>query len=251
MFFYAIALLVSLLIDILTVTFNADGDKDLEILVLRHQLRISQRKVGKTPRLSRAEKLLLAVLADKFKTGVKGVRSRLNEGLMLFKPETILKWHRELVKRQWRFKPGPRAGRPRTAAEVEGLVIRLAKENPRWGADRIHGELVKLGIELGPTTVRDISARQGIPPAPERSQYSSSWRRLLAHYKAQILASDFFTVETVRLQTLYVLFFIEVGTRRVHLAGCVRRWILAGLTGWTQAPIPDPPHGIVFFYPTG
>jgi len=202
------------------VTFKADGDKDLEILVLRHQLRILQRKVDKAPRLSQAEKLLLAVLADKFKTGVKGVRSRLNEGLLLFKPETLLKWHRELVKRKWTFKHSPRAGRPRTAAEVEGLVIRLARENPRWGADRIHGELGKLGIDLGPTTVRNILARHGIPPAPERNKGRSSWQQLLAHYKDQILATDFFTVETVRLQTLYVLFFLEVGTPRVHLAGC-------------------------------
>jgi putative transposase len=193
MFYYAIALLVSLLVDILTVTFKADSDKDLEIMVLRHQLRILQRKVDKTPRLSRSEKLILAVIADKFKQGVRGVRSRLNEGLLLFKPDTILKWHRELVKRKWTFKHGPGAGRPRTAAEVEALVIRLAKENPRWDADRIRGELGRLGIELGPTTMRDILARHGIPSAPERSKHSSSWRHLLSHYKDQLLACDFFT----------------------------------------------------------
>jgi hypothetical protein len=89
---------------------------------------------------------------------------------------------------------------------VDALVIRLARENPRWSAVRIHGELVKLGIELGPTTVRNILARHDIPPAPERSKNSSSWQQLLAHYKDQIVATDFFTVETVRLQTLDVLF---------------------------------------------
>jgi transposase InsO family protein len=220
MFYYAIALLVSSLFDILTVSLKVDSDKDLEIMVLRHQVRILQRKVDKTPRLSRSEKLILAVLAHKFRTGVKGVRSRLSEALLLFKPDTILKWHRELVKRKWTFKPGPGAGRPRTVAELEALVIRLAQENPRWGADRIHGELKKLGFNLGPTTVRAILARHGIPPAPERSKRSSSWRHLLAHYKDQILACDFFTVETVRLQTLYVLFFLDVGSRQVYLSGC-------------------------------
>jgi transposase InsO family protein len=99
-------------------------------------------------------------------------------------------------------------------------VIHLAQENPRWGADRIHGELKKLVIDLGPTTMRAILARHGIPPAPERNKRTSSWRHLLTHYKDQILACDFFTVETVRLQTLYVLFFLEVGSRRVHLSGC-------------------------------
>jgi hypothetical protein len=118
------------------------------------------------------------VLAIKFKTGVKGVQGRLNEALLLFKPDTVtvLKWHGELVKGKWTFKHGSGASRPRTAAGVEAQVIRLAKEHSRWGADRIHGELVKLGIDLGPTTVRDILPRHGIPPASERGVNSSSWR---------------------------------------------------------------------------
>ena len=151
MFYYAIALLVASLFDILTASLKVDSDKDPEIMVLRHQVRVLQRKVDKTPRLSRSEKLILALLANKFKTSVKGARSRLNEALLLFKPDTILKWHRELVKRKWTIKPGHGAGRPRTEAELEALVSRLAQENPHWGADRIHRELKKLGITLGPT----------------------------------------------------------------------------------------------------
>jgi transposase InsO family protein len=96
--------------------------------------------------------------------------------------------------------------------------VRLARENPRLAYDKIHGELLKLGYSLDPTTVRNVMRRHHLSPAPKRGR--SSWRTFLKHYRAQILASDFFTVETVALQTVYVLFFIELGTRRVHLAGC-------------------------------
>ncbi|MEP7284408.1 MAG: integrase core domain-containing protein [Chloroflexota bacterium] len=220
MFFYAIFLMVSLVVDALTVRRKATDDKDLEIMVLRHQLRILQRKVDSKSRFSCSEKLILAALTVAFKAQVKGLRSRLDEALLLFKPDTILKWHRELVKRKWTFKQKPGAGRPRTTAAVAALVVRLARDNPRWGTDRIHGELVKLGVRLSATTVRAILARHGIPPAPQRSKQASSWRHLMSHYREQILACDFFTIETIRLQTLFVLFFIEVGTRQVHLAGC-------------------------------
>ena len=183
MLFYAIFLVVSLVVDTLTLRRKAANDKDLEIMVLRHQLRILQRKVDSKSRFSRSEKVILAVLVIAFKAQIKGLHSRLDEALLLFKPDTVLKWHRELVKRKWTFKQGQHAGRPRTTAEVEALIIRLAKDNPRWGADRIHGELVKLGVRLGATTVRAILARHGIPPAPQRSRQASSWRHLMSHYQ--------------------------------------------------------------------
>ncbi len=88
------------------------------------------------------------------------------------------------------------------------------------GLCRIQGELLKLGYSIGRSTVRDILKRNRIPPSTQRSKNSSSWRTFLGHYAGQMLACDFFTVETIRLQTLYMLFFIEVGTRRVRLAGC-------------------------------
>ena len=106
-------------------------------------------------------------------------------------------------------------------------MIQLARENPRWGYKRITGELRKLGIKRDPTTVKHILERHGIPPAPRRRR--TSWRTFLNHYKQQMLACDFLTVETLCLQTLYILFFIELGTRRVHLAGCTahpnRDWV--------------------------
>jgi putative transposase len=96
----------------------------------------------------------------------------------------------------------------------------VAQDNPGLGYDKLKGELRKLGWRASPTTIRTVLLRHGIPPAPERSWNGSSWRTFLNHYKAQFLACDFLTVETLTLQTLCVLFFIEHGTRRVYLAGC-------------------------------
>jgi len=96
----------------------------------------------------------------------------------------------------------------------------LAKENPRWGYSKIHEELLKLGYRIGRSTVRDVLKRHTMPPAPERRRSGSTWRSFLGHHTDHILACDFFTVETVWLKTIYVLFFIELGSRRVHFAGC-------------------------------
>ena len=133
-------------------------------------------------------------------------------------PETVLKWHREAVRRKWTQQKQNSGGRPRTEREIEQLVVRLAREND-WGNGKIEGELIKLGYELSDETVANILKRHGIPPVPERSP-SPSWRHLMIHYRDQLLACDFFTVETFFLKTIYVLVFIEIGTRRVHFAGC-------------------------------
>jgi putative transposase len=103
-------------------------------------------------------------------------------------------------------------------AELIALIVRLAKENPRWGYDKIQGELRKLGYKLGSTPVRNILKKHRIKPATHRS--TGSWRSFLEHYKDQILVCDFFTVDTLWFKTIYVLFFIELGTRRIHLVGC-------------------------------
>lgn len=135
----------------------------------------------------------------------------------------VLRWHRELARRKWTFQHRPAAGRPRIAANLEALIVRLARENPRWGYGKIEGELCKLGYRIGRSTIRDVLKRQHIPAAPLRTQQSSTWRAFLRQHQHQLLACDFFTVETLGLQTLYVLFFIELGTRRVHLASCTAR----------------------------
>src|SRR5258708_37571628 len=122
---------------------------------------------------------------------------------------------RGLVRRKWTYQSHRQRGRPRPNQEIKRLVVRLARENRDWGNLKIAGELAKLDIELSDETVADILRRHGIPHAPERGG-SPSWRQLMTHYKDQILACDFFTVETLFLQTLYVFFFIELGSRRVH-----------------------------------
>jgi len=194
-----------------------DNDKDLEIILLCQQVRILQRKVKTVPRVTDPERMILATLTDKFKQAKTGARQRLQQVIMIFKPDTVLRWHRELVRRKWTFKRKGKAGRPGISAELEALIVRLAKENSSWGYGKIQGELRKLGYTVCPSSVHNILKRKGITPAPERS--SSSWRKFLRHYKDQILACDFFTVETIGLKTIYVLFFIELGTRRLHLAG--------------------------------
>jgi putative transposase len=220
MIYQLIAQLVSLLLDLFTTKLRSEQQKDLEILLLRQQLRILQRRNPKTPQLSRWEKLGLAVLASKFTGFGRGAKTKLNEVLLLFKPDTVLKWHRDLVRRKWTFNNKPTIGRPVTNLELQELLLRLARENPGWGYSKLHGELLKLGYTIGRSTVRDILKRQHIAPAPERVKNGGSWSNLLSHYGQQILATDFFTVETALLKTLHALFFIEIGSRRVHFAGC-------------------------------
>lgn len=145
-------------------------------------------------------------------------RARLDQ-VLLFKPETVLKWHRELVRRKWTVRRQEAGGRPAVTAEIEALVLRLARDNPGWGYRRVQGELAKIGHRLAHTTIRAILKCHGLPPAPERRR-DSTWRSFLTRHQDHVLACDFFTVETLFLKTIYVLFFIELSTRRVHLAGC-------------------------------
>jgi putative transposase len=212
--------LFSFSLDLMAILGIAMSDKDLEIILLRQQIRILQRKVKTPPRISDPERMVLAFLADRY-IQFKGVaQSHLHQVMFIFKPDTVLRWHRVLVRRKWTFKRKDKPGRPGISSELETMILRLAKENPHWGYDKIQGELLKLGHNLSASSVRNILKRHKVAPSFERSV--GSWRNFLGHYKDQILACDFFTVETVWLKTIYVLFFIELGTRRIHLAGCTR-----------------------------
>jgi putative transposase len=206
MLFFLLAQAFSLLLDLLSLRCRPDHDKELEILLLRQQLRILQRKHSHAPHISRWEKLTLIVLAGKLTGMTSSARARLSEVVLLFKPDTLLKWHRELVRRKWSFKKKTRLGRPPIPPDVEALLLRLATENPRWGYGKLEGELAKLGYDIGRSTIRDVLKRRGIPPAPERGKHGSSWRTFLAQYKDEIVACDFFTVETAWMKTLSVLF---------------------------------------------
>ena len=127
-----------------------------------------------------------------------------------------MRWHRRLVAHRWTYTS--RAGRPPIYGEIRQLVVLLARENPRWGYQRIAGEINGLGLRVSATTVKKILRQAGIGPAGERA--GISWRAFLRAQAQSMLAVDFFTVETISLQRLYVLFFIELGGRRVHVAGC-------------------------------
>jgi len=174
---------------------------------------------------------------------------RLNEVMLLFKTETVLKWHRELVRRKWTFQNTKRrAGHAALDAELEALIVHVALDNPRLGYKKLVGELRNLGYRVGRSTVRDVLKRHHIQPAPERRRSGSNWCTFLNSHKAQLLATDFFTVETVWLQTVYVLFCIELNTRRVYLAGCTTRPTSAWVTQqarqlvWTLHDSPQSPR---------
>jgi len=135
--------------------------------------------------------------------------------------QTLLRWHRDLVRRKWTYRKARQPGRPPIDAEVVALVLRMAKENPRWGCVRISGELRKLGIRVGATTIRTLLRRHGLGPAPRHC--GPTWAQFLKAQAEGIVACDLFTAETVWLQTLYVLFFLHVSTRQVVAVGVTAR----------------------------
>jgi transposase InsO family protein len=187
--------------------FRSSDFKELEIVVLRHELAVLRRQASR-PALRPADRAFLAAASRLLP------RNRWRSFFVT--PETLLAWHRRLVAQHWTY-PGRRPGRPQVSREVRELVLRLARENPRWGYQRIAGELQGLGVQLSPSSVRRILAAARLGPAGARN--GPSWRQFIRSQAHRIIACDFFTVETITLRRIYVLFFIELSTRRVHLAG--------------------------------
>jgi transposase InsO family protein len=184
------------------------AELEVENLVLRHQLAVLGRSAPRRPLFRRRDRALLAA-ASRF-------LPRDRWGVFFVSPKTLVRWHGELVRRKWSYQRR-RGGRPPIDPGVRQLVLRLGRENPRWGCVRIQGELRKLGIQVGATTIRAILRAAGVGPSPRRD--GPSWSEFLRAQAQGIIACDFFTVETIWLQTLYVLFWIEHGSRRVRLAG--------------------------------
>jgi transposase len=197
---------------------RGDRSKELEILLLRHELSILRRQAQR-PRITPRDRLVLAALSR--------LIPRRSWRAFLVTPETLLRWHRRIVARRWTY-PHRRPGRPPIDQEVRQLILRLARENDHWGYARIAGELRKLGITVSATLVRNVLARAGIPPAPQRA--GPSWRAFLRQHAETMLAADFFTVDTVWLRRLYVLFFVSIGTRRVEYVACTRNPDAAWMT---------------------
>jgi putative transposase len=201
---FVLWLIVRLLARLLVLPDADDRAKDLEILVLRHQLRVLRRKTGR-PKFTAADRVLLAAASR--------VLPRQRWASFLVTPQTLLRWHRTLVRRKWTHGKRRMPGRPPIDPQVAALILRMARENARWGCVRICGELRKLGIRVGATTIRTLLRRHGLGPAPRR--LGPTWAQFLRAQAEGVVACDFFTVETIRLKTLHVLFFIHLSTRRV------------------------------------
>jgi putative transposase len=196
--------IVCRLLELVVLLGRRDRAKELEILVLRHELSVLRRKVGR-PRFEAHDRVLLAAFSRRL--------PRRSWTAFSVRPETLLAWHRRLVARRWTY-PHRRPGRPPISRDVRALILRLARESSSWGYLRIAGELRKLGIGVSASSVRNILTSAGLPPAPRRD--AQSWRNFLRAHGESILACDFFTVDTVRLRRLYVLAFISIGSRRIE-----------------------------------
>jgi putative transposase len=186
--------------------------KTAEILILRHQLAVLQRRQPLRPKLDWADRALLAALLGVIpKARRRGLR-------LLVTPDTIVRWHRDIVRRRWAARSAcGRTGRPATRRNIRALVRRLARENPGWGYRRIHGELAGLGIKVAASTVWEILKASGMDPG--RRQTGPTWPQFLRSQAEAILACDFFTVDLLGGTQAYVLAVIEHATRRIRIIG--------------------------------
>ena len=201
-----------------------DWDKDAEILALRHQITVLERQLGKArPRFSPVDRAFLAALLHRLP------RDMLGRFRLLIRPETVLRWHRDLLARRHASSSRPgRPGRPRTVRSIRRLVLRLAQENPCWGYRRIHGELLVLGVKVAASTVWEILRDAGIDPAPERT--TATWASFLRSQAGALLACDFFETVTLTGARLYVLAVIEHASRRIRILGATPHPIASWVT---------------------
>jgi putative transposase len=203
--FSLLYLLLRLLLRVPSPGGDRERELELELIVLRHELMVLKRKAGRS-KLRRLDKVLLTALSR--------VLPRQRWSSFIVTPGTLLRWHRELVKRKWTHKTRP-VGRPPLDPQLVALIVRMAKDNPRWCYMRIKGECQKLGLCVSATTVKKVLLGAGLEPAPRRD--GPGWSQFLRSQAEGPLACDFFTVETAFLKTLYVMFFLEVGSRRLHI----------------------------------
>jgi transposase len=180
-FFALVYLLLRCLVRLIAGSSNVQVTTEVEVVVLRHQLMVLKRRVGR-PRLRRRDRLFMAALSTAL--------PRARWSAFVVSPQTILRWHRELVRRRWTFRRASGGGWPPISEEVRELILRMGRENPRWGCIRIRGELAKLGIKVSATKIRSLLRRNGLGPAPRRA--GPTWSEFLRSQVWGILALDFF-----------------------------------------------------------
>ena len=195
------------ILQMLTQLAGDGGAKEVELLVLRHQVAVLRRSVHR-PQLQPADRVVLAALSR--------LLPRTLWSVFFVTLTTLMRWHRQLVAGHWTY-PHTRTGRPPISSQIRDLVLRLARQNSPWGHRRIQGELVALGYQVAASTVCKILHQAGIDPAPRR--VGPTWTQFLTAQARTILACDFFTVDTAFLKRIYVLFFLNLATRQVHVAG--------------------------------
>lgn len=194
-----------LLVALLGAALRRHSDLVTENLLLRQQLTVMTRPTRKRPRLCRRDRLFWVL--------VRSLRCDWRRHLRLVQPETVIGWHRRGWQLFWRWRSRARLGRPRLSAEVRELIVTIARENPRWGSERIRGELLKLGIMVSKRSIQRYR-RRGTAHRP-----SQTWRTFLANHARAIWAADLCTVQTLTFETLYVLVLIAPGRRElVHVA---------------------------------
>src|SRR5512138_1820242 len=208
--------------------FRSRAALEAEILVLRHQLSVLRRKSPTRVSFSNIDRLVFA--------GLYRLAPGVLDALKIVKPETVIRWHRAGFRAYWRWKSRPRGGRPTTPAEIRQLIREMSLANPLWGAPRIHGELLKLGIDIGQTSVAKYIERRRGPPSP-------GWKTFLRNHADGIAAMDLFVIPTVSFRLLYGLLIMGHGRRQILWLGVTAHptaeWIANQLTaacGWEQLP---------------
>jgi transposase InsO family protein len=218
----------SLVWSMLALLFRSRASLEAEILILRHQLNIQRRQLPKRLNFNAMDRLIFVSL-------YRLLPGTLN-ALTLVKPDTVVRWHRAGFRSYWRWKSRPRSGRPMVSAEIRRLIREMSIANPLWGAPRIHGELLKLGIAIGQTSVAKYMVRRRGPP-------SQGWKTFLRNHADGIVAMDLFVVPTISFRLLYGLLIMGHGRRQILWFGVTAHptaeWIANQLTeacGWEQAP---------------
>jgi transposase InsO family protein len=208
--------------------FRSRVSLEAENTILRHQLNVLRRKSPKRPTFGMLDRLIFA--------GLYRLAPKVLGALAIVKPETVIKWHRAGFRSYWRWKSRRRGGRPTVAPEIRKLIREMSIANPLWGAPRIHGELLKLGIDIGQTSVAKYMARRRDPP-------SQGWRTFLRNHADGIAAMDLFVAPTISFRLLYGLLIVGHGRRQILWFGVTAHptaeWIANQITqacGWEQAP---------------